>query len=385
MNVPDYAENSIVNLMATIQQSYGIKSEYSPLNSLSSTEFENTTNIVIIIVDGLGYNYFQTLGNDLPIAPNLITKLTSVFPTTTAAAVTSFYSGLAPQNHAVLAWFTYLRELGLVSTILPAFIRGLKTSFLNKFISPQSIYQGTSLFSKLPTKNYALMPKDVVNSPYNSVFSANADQVAYKSRKEFFQYLKNLCSNKPGRKFIFAYWPELDTVGHEYGMNSDKAKASARDFINEGSAFYDFVRNQKGSTRVLITADHGLIDATPNHIVLLEDHPDLYHMLTLPLCGEPRAAFCYVRAGKEDQFETYIHKHFEDCCELHKGEDLITQNYFGLGERHPLLNDRVGDYILLMKENYIFKDTILGEKRRILIGNHGGLSDEELYIPLFLI
>jgi hypothetical protein len=70
---------------------------------------------------------------------------------------------------------------------------------------------------------------------------------------------------------------------------------------------------------------------------------------------------------------------------LYKSEDLIKENYFGLYEPNPKLRDRVGDYTLIMKDNYIMKDLVLGEDRRIFIGNHGGLSDEELYVPLIVI
>ena len=135
----------------------------------------------------------------------------------------------------------------------------------------------------------------------------------------------------------------------------------------------------------MITADHGLIDCPADRTLVLEDHPDLYHLLALPLCGEPRAVFCYVRPNKTAAFEAYISNYFAETCELHAGTELITQNYFGFFDFPPEFYDRVGDYILLMKENYIFKDTILGEKRRDLIGNHGGLSDEELYVPFFVI
>ncbi len=74
------------------------------------------------------------------------------------------------------------------------------------------------------------------------------------------------------------------------------------------------------------------------------------------------------------------------CC-LFKSHDLIDRNYFGLFEPNPNLFDRVGDYILIMKKNYILKDSIeKGKKKgRPHIGHHGGISKNEMLVPLIFI
>jgi hypothetical protein len=105
----------------------------------------------------------------------------------------------------------------------------------------------------------------------------------------------------------------------------------------------------------------------------------------MPLSGEPRAAYCYVRPEKIKQFENYVKTEFKKCCEMRKSEDLIKEKYFGLFEPNEKLKDRIGDYVLIMKENYIMKDLVLGEKRNIYIGNHGGVSREEMFVPLIVI
>lgn len=61
---------------------------------------------------------------------------------------------------------------------------------------------------------------------------------------------------------------------------------------------------------------------------------------------------------------------------------LIEADWFGLGETHPQLHRRIGDRVLLMQENYIVRDWLAQEKRYDLTGVHGGLSEDELYVPL---
>src|ERR671925_563676 len=46
-------------------------------------------------------------------------SLTSVFPSTTASAITTSYTGRTPLEHGLTGWFTYFGEAGCVSAALP--------------------------------------------------------------------------------------------------------------------------------------------------------------------------------------------------------------------------------------------------------------------------
>ncbi len=104
----------------------------------------------------------------------------------------------------------------------------------------------------------------------------------------------------------------------------------------------------------------------------------------MPLCGEPRTAYCYVRQERTQHFERYITTNLDHACQLTESKQLIASGYFGLGHSHPELHHRVGDYTLLMKENYVIRDRLLTEKPFTQIGVHGGLSHQELYVPLII-
>jgi hypothetical protein len=65
-----------------------------------------------------------------------------------------------------------------------------------------------------------------------------------------------------------------------------------------------------------------------------------------------------------------------------ESESLIEQGFFGRGEAHPELSSRVGDYTLLMKENYIIRHRLPFEQPYTQIGVHGGLSQAEMQVPL---
>ena len=64
---------------------------------------------------------------------------------------------------------------------------------------------------------------------------------------------------------------------------------------------------------------------------------------------------------------------------------ILEQNYYGLGTPHQQLRHRIGDYMLAMNGNYTIMDTIPGEKLFYHIGTHGGLSKDEMLVPLIVV
>ena len=185
---------------------------------------------------------------------------------------------------------------------------------------------------------------------------------------------------EPEAKYIYAYWPEFDSVCHTHGAGSAQAAAH---FAELDSGFAALMKSLAGTdTLLLVCADHGLIDTTPAHTVELASHPRLAETLTLPLCGEPRVAYCYVRPARVEQFKDYVTQELSNYCWMMPAEQAIAENMFGTGTAHPSLYDRIGDYVLLMKENYVINDLLRSEKPFSQIGVHGGLTADELYVPL---
>ncbi len=88
------------------------------------------------------------------------------------------------------------------------------------------------------------------------------------------------------------------------------------------------------------------------------------------------------------KLEARRHSNSKNCTVWeyeYPSEDLIKKNLFGLHKPHKMLKQRIGDYILIMKDKYIIRDRLFKEERIFLRGNHGGLSKEEMYVPLMLV
>ncbi|MBS3137600.1 alkaline phosphatase family protein [Candidatus Woesearchaeota archaeon] len=393
MPLPDY-KNSIVNLMTSIIQSYNqnYKSPYKALQQIPALELKQTTNIVFFVIDGLGYEYLQRYGKkikDSVLQINCRAKITSVFPSTTAAAITTFNTGAAPQQHALTGWYMYLKELGIVSTILQFTPRIGGVPFSKTNVDPKLIFCEKSIFEKINAAKYIVNGLDIISSDYSIVMTNKAKRYAYKNLNQCCKTIKHIVrnvhnnQNKQKRKFIYAYWPYFDSYCHHYGTTS---KITLKHFKRLNMKINALAKQLSGTnTVIIVTADHGLIDTSKERTIFLKDHPKLQETLVMPLTGERRVAYCYVRPNKTKQFEQYVKQKFRKECKLYKSEELVRKGYFGLGLENPRLAERIGDYTLIMKENYIIFDELLGEERSFHIGNHGGTSKEEMFVPLIVI
>ncbi len=108
--MPNYDE-SILNIPNSILKHYGISIYHKSLPKLDKILEKDYKNIVFIIFDGMGsFIIDHHLPEDSIIRKNKLMDLTSVYPCTTATAITSMGSALAPVEHGWLAWQCYFKE-----------------------------------------------------------------------------------------------------------------------------------------------------------------------------------------------------------------------------------------------------------------------------------
>src|SRR5688572_12595908 len=150
---PDYSGGSLVNLMASIVAARGGKARHSPLRILRAEELHEARNLVLLIVDGLGDNYLMRRGAGGELARRRRASLTSVFPSTTASAITTSYTACTPLEHGLTGWFTYFGEAGCVSAALPFRSRGDHLSLTRRGVNAEQIYIARSIFEALPVRS----------------------------------------------------------------------------------------------------------------------------------------------------------------------------------------------------------------------------------------
>lgn len=381
---PDYAGGSIVNLMRTLGDACGARQPlpYPPLRNLKVSLLSTARNIVLLVIDGLGYDYLLQHGAGGALHRHLHSRLTSVFPSTTASAVTTYLSGLAPQQHALTGWHMYFSELDAIAAVLPLRPRGTGLFDALPGALPLQLFGHAPFVDRIARRATIVSPQSIAGSDFNLYHSGRAAVRSYRTLAELFGQVEARVRASAAPAYIYAYYAELDTLAHIHGVGSDQLAAQ---FALLDAAFGDFLAAIVDTdTVVLACADHGFIDSPPERQIELAQHPELAATLARPLCGERRVVYCYVKPDKEARFVGYVQNVLGECADLHSSRELLEQGWFGPGEANPRLAARIGDYVLLMRENWTLRDWVEGEKRYTQLGVHAGVSADEMHVPLIL-
>lgn len=386
--LPDYGGSSILNLIASIGRACGGRfPDYAPLSLVSAESLARAQRLLLIVIDGLGDALLREAGQGLRLAAHRVGGLTSVFPSTTAAAVTTLMSGLAPAAHGLTGWHMLFEEAGGVLAVLPLRRRALPVADqpVPDVPPPERLFTHASLFAGLGRASRVLSPADIAFSPFNLFHTRGAFTQGYADRDDMFLRLaetvaENARAASPA--FTYAYYDGLDALSHRHGAYGDIARA---ELLALDAAFGRLLDALAGSdSTVIVTADHGFIDSPPEHWLDLADFPDLAAMLEQPLCGEPRVAYCYARPGQGDAFEAEVARHIGHAVRCVRSEALIDAGWFGPGPIHPRLKARIGTHTLLLRDDWTLRDWLPGERRYRQYGVHGGISKREMQVPLIV-
>ena len=380
MHLPDYNGGSLLNLIASLAAARGVGARHPTLTALAPDRISSARNVVFLLVDGLGYNYLTDVGRGGALCAHVAGKLTSVFPSTTASAITTSFTGLSPHEHGLTGWFTWFSAVDTIAAPLPFRRRGDDKPLTDLGIRPKQLFDTSSILDAMDCRRIVVSQRRIVDSDYSRHFGGGSERRGYDHLAELVNEVVAAVRSGPERKYVYAYYPEFDAVAHKHGVGSAQAAVRLQAI---DAAFAELLRRLSGTdTALVVSADHGFIDTPAAESLELENYPDLAGMLVRPLSGEPRVAFCHVRPGLEGSFMAKARNMLGEYADVLPSSQLVEEGWFGPGMPHPCLAERVGDVALVMKRHAIIKDHLPDEKRHVLIGNHGGVTEDEMLIPL---
>jgi hypothetical protein len=380
--LPDYAGGSIANLMSSVAAAFDVPhAACPPLSAVHTDLLRAHRHVLLVLVDGLGRRVLHEHRRSGCLAQHVRATLTSVFPSTTTTAITTLLTGAPPASHALTGWHVWFEELDAIGAVLPGHVRGSDAALAPS--GDVSLFDQPAFADRLPAQCHVVTPRRIIDSAYNRAHTGRAQRHGYTTLAQLFEAIEHCLRHAQGRTYTYAYWPELDSIAHEHGVDSVQACDSLRRFDQGFERLLTVLRGR--DVAIVVTGDHGLIDAPADEVIELERHPHLQSRLVRPLCGERRAAYCYVRDEGRAGFEDYVRNELGGSVDLHESAALIRAGWFGPGPAHPKLASRVGDYVLLPRGRATVKDWLPGEKRYRQFAVHGGTSEEEMLVPLIVV
>jgi len=371
--LPDYSGGGFVNLIASLAEARGGRPRHAPLAALPAEELRAATNVVFMIVDGLGDRYLSANGAGGALLRHRRGAISAVFPSTTATAITAGFTGATPAEHGLTGWYTYFSETACVGAPLPFVRRGDKRPL---GVAPGRLFVEPPFFDMLADRVIVVTWKVIVDAIYNAFHCGRAERRSYDSLEGFVEQTAAAVRSGTERKFIYAYWPEFDALSHQHGVGSAPVREH---FAALDQALGRLLERLAGSdTTVVITADHGFVDVPAAEAVDLP--PELAAQLRFPLCGERRVAFCHVHDSRS--FVERAKETLGECADIRPSWELVEEGWFGPGRLHARFAERIGDVAIVMHGHGTVKDRVPGEKPHDFIGDHGGTSEDEMRIPL---
>lgn len=362
-------DGSLTDVLASCLSSVGVSGAENRL------AIPAASSLILVVVDGLGaQNLERARGharflNDSRHSSRVIS---TVFPSTTAAALTSLMTGESPLRHGIVGYrirdphsgavFNQLNELEKAPSDwmrVPTLARRFESD-------ADIVIVGRSKFEK---------------SALSDVIYDGAQYVPAESLDERFEVAREL-SIQHGRVVVI-YVSELDSLAHKYGVDSS-AWSDALEMLDD--AIKRARIGLSGGVRIVVTADHGVVDIhSPSQSVFAD--PELT-MGVVEIGGEPRCLQLYVSdashvPGLVHRWRDYV----QDRASVLTRNEAIAQGLFGSTDSlADTVAQRAGDLMILATSNTVFYDgAALNKAPQKMIGQHGALSDAEMHIPLIVI
>ena len=382
---PDYSGGGIVNLMASIIRSRGGKSPHRSLSGLPPSALRPYKKVVLLLLDGLGakqLHQFILSGkgrNFLALHP--WQKITTACPATTAAVVTTLATGSAPAEHAILGWHLHLPDLGMVGTILP-FVTRTDTPIAGDDFNLEKYLAIPAPLATIRGRRALISQGHIPTSRTSMAMPWWTERRSFENLDGLLRHLRAF-ARSPGRAYAYAYWPHYDTECHVHGP---QGRIPALHLAELDAFLARTERALAGTdTLLLVTADHGHMQT--HERIDLSRIPGFYDCLSMLPSGDARMVQCFVRPARVQEFLRLTRSApLRRAAACASQAEVLRSGILGPGRPHPALASRLGDYILFAAPGcaFLYPAAQSGEKAP-KYGNHGGLSADELEVPLFVV
>lgn len=376
--MPNY-DHCILNTITSILKNYNVETNHKSSEKLdailSSKKYKN---VVFLILDGMGEHMLNSHSPNGLFNQNKIDCVTSVYPSTTTAALTTYYSGRPPYETGWIAWSQYFKEYGRAldmlshnESYLREPVKGARIDVFKEVVNYETVFERIEKASP-NVKAFEVVPNYSDRRASRSLRADNLDEIVMS--------VEDICSAE-GEKFIFAYCDNPDATLHKFGAYSDEAK----EFILYSEQKIEELRKKlSDDTIIIISADHGHKDIEKAYTIL--DYPEINECLIMPISLESRVVTFWVKENMREVFEERFKNAFGDDFWLMTKEEFLEKNFLGFGEKHPKVDDFIGNYIALSVGGSIIRlETFLAEGKKVKKSTHCGLSNEEMEVPVIVL
>lgn len=395
---PRFDAHGFANLPALVTSLLGGPGAARPFKGLDDTY----DNVLLFFIDGFGWRFFERFA-EMPALRRFqdegrTAKLTSLFPSTTSAHVPFIHSG-QPMGESGLHEWNYYEPL-LDAMIVPLLFSFSGTAERDQLkatgIDPKSLYPPRSLYTRLKglgVKSQVFQHREYTPSTYSNIAFKGANAQGFKTLPEILVNLRAALAEAKGKNYFFFYYDKIDSINHEYGPDSPQADAEIDTFLTILERhFFSQKPKAAGKTLLLLTADHGQAEVDPKTTVYLNRaFPGFEKFIKTTASGQLlvpggscRDLFLYIKEEHLEEVQSMLAEGLAGKADVVRTADLAEAGYFGPNVT-ARLRERMGNLVIL---TYRYESVWWYEKGKYeqkYRGHHGGLTPQEMEIPLLAL
>ncbi len=336
--------------------------------------FAPATSAIVFVVDGLGSHNLRARAGHARFLTDAGARgdiARSVFPSTTATALTSLMTASDAGVHGIVGYRLLVPGTDDVVNQL----HGWETHGLDPrgWQRAQPVLEREALGGR---PCFVVTKPEYAGSGLTEAILRGGEFVPADDLAERVTAAVDAAARHPGA-LVYLYAPELDGTGHRYGWESD-AWAAAVERVD--AAARRLASTVPPGVGVLVTADHGMVDVPRHRHILLTDGDELVDGIR-HIGGEPRMLHLYAADGAGDAVrETWRRREAERSWVMSRDE-AIDAGLFGAVDAD--VRERIGDVLVAPRAAVAYYDDRLPDKQpQKMIGQHGSLTNQERIVPL---
>ncbi|MGQ4575321.1 alkaline phosphatase family protein [Dermabacteraceae bacterium P7006] len=317
---------------------------------------------VVFLLDGLGANLLESASAHARTITKLgeYSRVTTSSPTTTAAVLASMFTAASPREHGVAGYTVLdpehdraLPQLGGDLASVPARWLGKAPLTPNRpcaHVGPDKF--AGSLLTSLLYPGWRFWGYRRVSQRIDTVLSA-ARQLG-----------------KTG--LLYVHVSEIDHAGHSHGPHSPQWLAALEDTDAEIAALR---RRLPAHARITLLADHGMVAPSAADRVVI---PPALAKNCAAIAGEGRVRNVRLLPGSDPELAAEAWQDaLGDGFLVMTSESALAKGYFGPPAGNDALRPRFGDITVWAGGSRVLAE----QDSPQLAGEHGSLTEDELYVP----
>lgn len=374
LQVPAYGTGALSDLLPAVLSSLGVAGETDVLG------LPETGRAVLLLVDGLGAELLHRHAGEAPFLSSLTSRpLTAGFPATTVTSLSSLGTGLAPGEHGLTGYTSWVQEVDASVGWLGWTPVGGREDLRERLV-PEQVQPRRTVFERADAAGVEVTVAAPAQFEGTGLTRAVLRGGRYRGSVTPGDAIAHAVtgSGLGSRSLVYCYTPDLDLTGHARGVDSDAWRAQLRlvdRFAEELAA------RLPAGTALHVTADHGMVDVPDGSKVDADDDENGLMEGVLALAGEPRARHVHALPGAEADVLARWQELLGERMWVGTGTDAVALGLLGPVVT-PAARARTGDVVAIATGDVAVVRRQVEPFFSALLGQHGALTADELLVPL---